>query len=77
MLMNVVMPILGLVVVLMIIMDVSVVVNGADPDPLVDIPATAGNNKFVLRNLLTNGAVTRDTGGIRAAVNTTNLPLTL
>ena len=74
MLTNVVMPILGLVVVLMIIMDMSVVVNAADPDPLVDIPT---NNQFVLRNLLLNGDVTRDTGGIRAAVNTTNLPLTM
>ena len=57
------------------LINVTRVVDGADPDPLVDIPTT--QNQFVLRDLLNNGAVSRDTGGIRAAVNITNLPLTL
>jgi hypothetical protein len=42
---------------------------------LVDIPTN--QSQFVLRDLLKNGAVTHDSGGIRAAVNITNLPLTL
>ena len=71
--MNALIPILGLSISIMMM----AMVNGADPDPLVDIPTTAPETQFVLRDLLTNGAVTRDTGGIRAAVNITNLPLTL
>eukprot|EP00249_Psilotum_nudum_P009929 c22239_g1_i1 orf=524-1216(-) len=48
--------------------------QAADPDPVMDIPTSS--NTFVLRDLFTNGDVSIDTGGIRAAVNTTNLPLT-
>ena len=73
--MNAWIPILGLSINIMMMM--MTMVNGADPDPLVDIPTTAPETQFVLRDLLTNGAVTRDTGGIRAAVNITNLPLTM
>ena len=75
--MNAWIPILGLSINIMMMMMMMTMVNGADPDPLVDIPTTAPETQFVLRDLLTNGAVTRDTGGIRAAVNITNLPLTL
>ena len=71
--MNALIPILGLSISIMMM----TMVNGADPDPLVDIPTTAPETQFVLRDLLTNGAVTRDTGGVRAAVNITNLPLTM
>ena len=69
-------PILGLSINIMMAVMMTMV-NGADPDPLVDIPTTAPESQFVLRDLLNNGAVTRDSGGVRAAVNITNLPLTM
>ncbi|GLJ36185.1 hypothetical protein SUGI_0726210 [Cryptomeria japonica] len=47
-------------------------VYGADPDPLIDF--ATGVKTFTLRNIFSNGDVTVDSGGLRAATSVAKFP---
>ena len=47
-------------------------VYGADPDPLTDF--ATGLKSFTLRDIFSNGDVTVDSGGIRAATSVDKFP---
>ncbi len=54
----------------------SMKVQAADPDPLVDFPA-GSNAPFTLHNVFVNGVVTQGSGGTRAGLTTDVFPASM
>ncbi|GLJ36190.1 hypothetical protein SUGI_0726300 [Cryptomeria japonica] len=65
---------MSLFVIAVILSVMSEGVYGADPDPLTDF--ATGLKRFTLRDLFTNGDVTVDSGGVRAATTVDRFPAT-